>query len=120
MTQTAATPNSAAPAASIITAPQTVTSELDLAYVRFLLALKNARPRPLKLLNSRAALQDRADAIELQFQAFAIWAEALIEDSAAHVNMCRREADYAKAVLLDLGSDLHGKLVQAMDGVVAA
>jgi hypothetical protein len=99
-------------------APLTPTTEIDAAYVAFLLALKRHRLRPLRALNSYGALQDRIANVEEAIKAMSDYAAALIEDTAPHVNLPRREADYVKAVIHDIASDVSGKLTAASRGVV--
>ena len=105
-------------------APQAATpvalTPLEAAWAKFCRDVHSNRPRELKALNSRAALTGRAIDVEAQLLIFAGWIEALIEDSAQHCHMSRREADYAKAVLIDLAGDIRGTMIKAMDGVVTA
>lgn len=89
------------------------------AYAVFLLAMMANRPRDLRAVNSPAALQARACDIQAHILSFASLIEAEIEDTAQHCHMSRREADYAKGVLLDLAGDLRGKLIEAMENVAA-
>ncbi len=80
------------------------------AYYKFILAIQAARPRPLAVDASPGALQDRACHLDAQFIAFVDWAEAMIEDTAGHCHLARREADYVKGAIMDLASDLRGRL----------
>lgn len=87
------------------------------AYVKLMADLMANRPRELRAINSPADLIGRAVDIEAHVLIFATWIEALVEDSASHFNLPRREADYVKDVLLDMASDLRGKFMHACESV---
>lgn len=92
---------------------------LQAAWAKFCLDVHVNRPRDLRVCNSPAALTGRAVDVEAQLLIFASWIEALVEDTAQHCHLSRREADYAKGVLQDLAGDLRGTLIKAMENVAA-
>lgn len=98
----------------------TPVSSLDDAHAVYIIAVAKLKPRPLRVLNTRGMLVDRADLIKAHIEAFATYLHELIEDTAQNVNCDRREADDARAVLHDLAGDLRGRLTEAMRDVVVA
>lgn len=103
------------PQTAAITAPQTTTSDVDLAYVRLLLALKSNRARPLRALNSPAALRGRIHDIEAQIDAMRVYLKALVEDTAEHIALAKRPDDIVESALADMRGDVIGHLEQALE-----
>jgi hypothetical protein len=87
---------------------------LEDAYACFLLAASGLRPRALNVLNSPAALRNRAceiDALILSFQGLMT---TLLEDTAQHFALSRRLDDIAVDCLSDMASELRAYLVESI------
>lgn len=91
------------------------TSDLDLAYVRHILAIQAARPIALTALDGDAMLQHRIEQVAAQIDAAKAWIKALVEDTAEHVALAKRPDDIVEAAMGDMAGDVIGRLEQAVE-----
>lgn len=96
------------------------SAALDDAYALYILAVTGCRPKPLRALNSPAALQARAAEIEVHMQAFAAFMTAVMADTAQNMWFSRDEANEINATLQDLASDVRGTVLRAIEDRGAA
>lgn len=93
---------------------------LEIAYTKFLGAVMENKPRPLRALNSPNMLACRACEIDAQILACAEWLKALAEDSAQHMSLGKRLDDIIEGAMTDMAGDVRGEVLKALDDARAA
>lgn len=91
------------------------TSDLDLAYVRHLLALKANRPIALTVWDSDVMLRHRIAQTAANIETAKVWLKFLVEDLAQHVALAGRLDDVIEARMSDMAGDVIGRLEQALE-----
>lgn len=97
-----------------MTAHTSPSGALDDAFAAYILAVTGNRPRPLRALNSPAALRMRAAEVEHTILAFELYLQALLADTAQNLWLDRDLTLEVNAHCQDLASDVRGALNDAI------